>query len=255
MATYEPGGTDRIGKIDRIDGDEANEAEPANVTHAFAVSRAGLDGMVVNLELTLISIIQGVALYFLTDSSRGLLVTLQWPYLPYVLTGLFVILLWWSRAVIHTLTVIHWPIEFIHNFLYVASTLVQATMFTQVNNPANWFLLGAGYAALLWLLFVSDLRLIRERRRGQNSPVAQSLFNTLYREQRFHARISMPLSVLFYAGAALAIRTWPHFFLDANGHVVLALLQLTGAITYVVYIVLFFHRISARILVMREQAQ
>jgi hypothetical protein len=155
--------------------------------------------------------------------------------------------------VIHTLTVIHWPIEFVHNFLYIGSTLVQAAMFTQIGNPANWFLIGAGYAALLWVLFATDLRLIAERMRGHNTPVAQSLFNTLYREQRFQARVSMPLSVLFYAGAAIAIRVWPHFFLAANGHVILALLQLTGAVAYVVYIVVFFRRISARILVMRQQ--
>ena len=239
---------------DTNDTNDTNDTADTNAATApaFATSRAGLDGMVVNLELTLISIIQGVALYFLTDNSRGLIVSMQWAYLPYVLAGLFVILLWWSRAVIHTLTVIHWPIEFTHNFLYVASTLVQATMFTQVSNPANWFLLGAGYAALLWLLFASDLRLIRERMRGQNHPVAQSLFNTLYREQRFQTRVSMPLSVLFYVGAAIAIRAWPSIFIDGNGHVVLALLHLAGAVAYVVYIVTFFHRISARILVMRN---
>jgi len=60
--------------------------------------------------------------------------------------------------------------------------------------------------------------------------------------------------VLFYALAAVAIRARPEFFIAANGHVILGLLQLAGAIAYVVYIVMFFQRISARILVMRQNA-
>ena len=234
--------------------DEANEViGEAHGERPSRSARTELDGMVVNLELTLISIIQGVALYFLTESSRGLLVGVQWPYLPYVLAGLLVILLWWSRAVIHTLTVIRWPIEFTHNFLYVASTLVQATMFTQVGNPTNWFLIGAGYAALLWLLFASDLRMIRHRLLEANSAQTQSLLDTLYREQRFQARFSMPLTVLFYLAAAIALRVWPTFFINGNGHLILAAMQLIGAASYVIYIVMFFHRISGRILAMRSE--
>lgn len=229
------------------------EAPPATASTRTANARANLDGMVVNLELTLISIIQGVALYFLTDSSRGLLVTPQLPYLPYVLSGLFIILLWWSRAVMHTLTVIRWPIEFLHNFIYVASTLVEAAMFTQVSNPANWFALGVVYTALLWLLFATDLRLIRRRMREATGSQTCALLNTLYREQRFHSVFSMPLTVAFYAVAAVVVRVAPAFFIGQHGHVLLAVLQLIGAASYVIYIVVFFRRLSGRILAMRAE--
>lgn len=212
-----------------------------------------LDGMVVNLELTLISIIQGVALYFLTESSRGLVVALQWPLLPYVVSGLFIILLWWSRAVLHTLTVIRWPIEFTHNFIYIASTLVEATMFTQMVNPANWFFVGTIYSALLWLLFATDLRLIRERLKESNSPATHVLLEKIYREQRFHARISMPLTVLYYAIAAASLRLWPQFFAEGVGHLWFGVPQLLGSFSYVIYIVIFFRQISPAILAMRRE--
>ena len=64
----------------------------ATATGASA-AQAQLDGLVVNIELTLISIIQGVALSFLADNSREILVGLQLAFWPYAVTGLLVILL------------------------------------------------------------------------------------------------------------------------------------------------------------------
>lgn len=224
-----------------------------NTGQARRAARSELDGMVINLELTLISIIQGVALYFLTESARAQLVQPKPQIVPYVIAGLFIILLWWSRAVIHTLTVIGWPIEFSHNFMYVATTLVEAAMFAQLASPANWFTVGVGFALLLWVLFASDLRLIRRRLGETNGPATHALLHMLEREQRFHVQVSMPLTVLFYLGAAVAIRAQPEFFGQNDGHLLFAVPQMAGAVAYVVYIVLFFRRVSGRILDMRAE--
>ncbi len=78
--------------------------------------RRELDSVVVNIELTLVSIIQGVALFFLTDNARALMSMRHWDALLYVAAGLCVIFVFWSRSVIHTLTLIRWPLEFGHNF-------------------------------------------------------------------------------------------------------------------------------------------
>ncbi len=74
--------------------------------------RRELDSVVVNIELTLVSIIQGVALFFLTDNARALMSMRHWDALLYVAAGLCVIFVFWSRSVIHTLTLIRWPLEF-----------------------------------------------------------------------------------------------------------------------------------------------
>ena len=216
-------------------------------------AQSTLDGMVVNLELTLISIIQGVALYFLTDSSRVLLVSMQISTWPYILAGLLLILLWWSRAVIHTLTVIRWPIEFGHNFLYIASTLIEAVMFTQVGNPANWYWIGAAYSALVWVLFVVDLRLIGRRMRELHGPASTQLLEIIQREQRLQALVFMPATVAFYIAAGMLIHNQPQFFIDANGHLIFAALQLAGALSYIAYIVLYFRRLSSLILASRNE--
>lgn len=209
--------------------------------------------MVVNLELTLISIIQGVALYFLTDSSRVLLVSMQISAWPYILAGLLLILLWWSRAVIHTLTVIRWPIEFGHNFLYIASTLIEAVMFTQVGNPANWYWIGAAYSALVWVLFVIDLGLIDRRMHEPHGPAGAQLLTMIQKEQRLQVVVFMPGAILFYIIAGLLIRSQPQFFIDANGHLIFAALQLAGALSYIAYIVLYFRRLSGLILASRQE--
>ena len=56
-------------------------------------SRKELDSMVVEIELTLCSIIQGVALYFLVENARAVVSMGQVSAWPYVATGLIIILL------------------------------------------------------------------------------------------------------------------------------------------------------------------
>ncbi|HEV2095453.1 MAG TPA: hypothetical protein VGQ82_03025, partial [Chthoniobacterales bacterium] len=91
--------------------------------------REELDAIVVNIELTLASIIQGVALYFLTENARAVLSLHNWPTFLYVGAALCVIFIFWSRSIIHTLTVIKWPLEFGHNFFYIACALGEAILF------------------------------------------------------------------------------------------------------------------------------
>jgi len=126
-------------------------------------SRSELDAMIADLELTLVSIIQGVALTVLIETSLEAVANLNWIMWPYVLSGLVIILIFWSRVVLHILTVIRWPLEFGHNFLYVACALVEAFSFAQLGNPGRWFAFVAAFLAFGWLLFAYDLRLIRMR--------------------------------------------------------------------------------------------
>ncbi|PYJ19955.1 MAG: hypothetical protein DME92_10960, partial [Verrucomicrobia bacterium] len=116
--------------------------------------RRELDSVVINVELTLVSIIQGVALFFLTDNARALISTRQWGTFPYVAAGLCVIFIFWSRSVIHTFTLIKWPLEFGHNFFYIACALGEAILFSRLDSPLAWFQLSAAYAGIVWLLFI-----------------------------------------------------------------------------------------------------
>ena len=139
----------------------------------FSATRSELDGMVVEIELTLVSIIQGVALTVLIENAHSVIAVRQLFFWLYVVAGLFIIFIFWSRAVLHILTVIRWPLEFGHNFLYIACALVEAILFAQIGKPASWFGFGAVFIAIGWTLFVYDLRLIYARMRdsaGEASP-------------------------------------------------------------------------------------
>jgi|SRR6266536_606219 len=215
--------------------------------------REDLDDLVSNMELTLMSIIQGVALFFLTDSSRAPLLAGQIAFLPYIIVGLLVVLLFWSRSLIHTFTLIRWPLEFGHNFGYIACTLIEAIWFTQLNNVRNWYIIGVIYSVAIWLLFTFDMRLIRSRLAESTIPVAKALFVRVEREQLLQVRLAVPAVAFFYVVAAVLAITQPSWFIDQNGHMIFAVLQLGAALFYLGYVLWFFGSIARLIRQYRQE--
>ena len=98
-----------------------------------SAARSELDCMGLQIELNLGSIMQGVALFFLIDNARVVLTDQDIAYWLYIPAGLVVIFVFWSRSILHTLTVVRWPLEFGHNFLYVTCALFEALLFTKLS--------------------------------------------------------------------------------------------------------------------------
>jgi lipoprotein signal peptidase len=196
--------------------------------------------MVVEIELTLCSIIQGVALYFLVENARQVLSSHESAAWPYVATALLIILLFWSRSLIHTLTLIRWPLEFVHNFFYIACTLIEAIAFTHLNDPYRWFVLTALYALVVWALFVYDLRIVRLRRKDSAGPIGSRLYALVGKDQRLNITIIIPVIFLFNAGCAFAIHANPEFFLRDRGHLILIALQGVGLLLYLASVIRAF---------------
>ena len=216
------------------------------------LSRRELDSTVVNIELTLASIVQGVALTFLTENARTALSLNNWPALLYLSGGLCVIFIFWSRSIIHTLTVIKWPLEFGHNFFYIACALGEAILFTRLERPLAWFRLSTAYAAFVWLLFVYDVRLIRARLREATNEAERSLYQRTMEDQSLNIQVLVPLLFFFNLGCALAISHWQGFFIDRAGNVWLIAAQLVSFLAYLVYVARFYHRIAPLILSSHE---
>jgi hypothetical protein len=202
-----------------------------------------LDSLVMTIELTLVSIVQGVALSVLVAPSIAVVTGLDFAFFPYVVSGLVVILLFWSRSLLHTFTVIRWPLEFGHNFLYIGSTLVESIVFSQLTSPLHWFALTAAYGVSIWLLFALDLRMIRRRLAEYNLPGALALLRAVEREQLLNVRLLMPSAILFNAAAALAIRHSPELFLARKLHIVFGATQTLFALAYLVYSTRFYKRL------------
>jgi len=211
---------------------------------SLSESRSELDAIIADIELTLVSIIQGVALTVLIETSREAIATFDWIMWPYVLSGLIIILVFWSRVVLHILTVIRWPLEFGHNFLYIACALVEAFAFAQLGNPARWFAFVAAFLAVGWLLFAYDLRLIRTRVRDHTGEVSNRLYALVKRDQRLNLGLLLPAFFLVNVAFAILIHLRPEFFLQRGGHIWLIALQLIAFAGYLSYVVIFYSKLA-----------
>jgi hypothetical protein len=215
---------------------------------AQRATRRQLDGLVVNIELTLVSIIQGVALSVLSENSRTPLGDLHFDQWPYVANGLLVILLFWSRSMTHTLTLIRWPLEFRHNFLYIACTFVEAITFTDLTDPLRWYALNGAFAGVVWLLFLADLRLIRQRQAEAVGPAEEELYSIVLRDQHRNILWLVPGLALYSFFAVLCVYLWPETMIRGSGHVGFALIQTITLLGYLIYVVRFYGRIAPIVL-------
>ena len=209
--------------------------------------------MVVEIELTLCSIIQGVALFFLVDNARQVLTMGQASAWPYVATGLVIILLFWSRSLIHTLTLIRWPLEFVHNFFYIACALVEALAFTRLNDPFMWFVLTALYAVIVWLLFVYDMRIVALRGRDSAGPVGSRLYAMVGADQLLNIRLLIPVIFISNVASAIAIHLHPDFFIEHRGHYILIAVQGVGLVGYLAYVIRTYIHLAPLITKTREE--
>ena len=214
--------------------------------------RRELDSVVINIELTLVSIIQGVALFFLTDNARGLLSTKHTSAYLYVAAGLCVIFIFWSRSVIHTLTLIRWPLEFGHNFFYIACALGEAILFSRLDNPLAWFQLSTTYAGIVWLLFIYDMRLIRARIAESRADSERALYAFARSDQLLNIRLLAPLLIALNLLSAFVIWRWPQFFIARAGHIWLISIQLLSFIGYLFYTSRYFSAIAPLVLRSRQ---
>ena len=209
-----------------------------------STGRTELDAMIVEIELTLVSIIQGVALTVLIESSRDIITELKFISWPYVLSGLLVIFIFWSRAVLHIITLIRWPLEFGHNFLYIGCALREAVSIAQLGNPANWFSFGAAFIAAGWVLFFYDLRLIDGRQHDSAGQAGNRLYHCVKLDQWLNLTLLLPAVFILNVFCAICIRTWPAIFLAGNAHLWLIAIQLIGFAGYLFYVVRFYLKLA-----------
>lgn len=195
-------------------------------------AKTALDATVVNIELTLISIIQGLALGVLASASVDPIVQLQWQVWPYIATGLLVVLIFWSRSLLHTLSFIGWPLEFGHTFVYFGTTLLEAVALTQVANPQHWFALNALYALAVWGLYAYDLRIVRHHAEDFSTPAERLLLDDIVKDQRLNIGFMMPAAAAFQGLAWWLVQRYPATFLAGGWHLLLIGMTLLFSLNY-----------------------
>jgi len=204
--------------------------------------------VVINIELTLVSIIQGVALFFLTDNARAILPKEHVSAFLYVAAGLCVIFIFWSRSVIHTLTLIRWPLEFGHNFFYIACALGEAILFTRLDDPLAWFQISAAFAGIVWLLFIYDMRLIHARIAESREDSEHALYVRARSDQLLNIRLLVPALIILDLVATFAIWSRPDLFIARAHHIWLISAQLFSFIGYLFYTTRYLSAIAPLVL-------
>jgi hypothetical protein len=207
--------------------------------------RPQLDALIINIELTLTSIIQGVALSFLCENATAALNHGRIQDLLYILNGLLLILLFWSRSIGHTLTLVRWPLDFTHNFFYFGAAFLEAVTFGQIGNPVAWYQTLTCFSIVVWLLFILDLRLISRRTKDRSDQRLEQLMIGVRKDQYLNIFWLVPAFIAFHAGAA-----W--FCSEANaywpGLVLLpAILQFVCFAVYLVYLLRTMSRLFVHV--------
>jgi hypothetical protein len=183
-----------------------------------------IDTLVINTELTLLSITQAIALSFLAEGSVDRIVTLDFSWWPYIITGALVILTFWSRSLMHVLTIIRWPLRLAHNFVYILFAFLESVMFKQIGSVRAWFALSLVGSVLIWLLFWVDLEMVRQAS-GSDSNMPRGLTERIEKDQSTQLRVIVPMMILLSVVSCGLVFFMPSFFAQEPGHVILASIQ------------------------------
>ncbi len=204
-------------------------------------------------ELTVISIVQGMALSFLVEGARSVFVEGRLAPTPYVLAGFLLACSLWARAVLHAFTVIRWPLDLGHNFLYFVAALLEAALFSQAGRPERWYPIGTVMLLAFWGTFVRERRIYQARRRDLAGPVGAALVDALEQEHELNIRLWMPALVVVWGAMTALLFAKPDVFLTGGWHVAFGALQALGLGGYLAYMVRFYRRVIDRVVEARSE--
>lgn len=189
------------------------------------MNKEKLDQFVLDIEFLLISVVQGVALGALASAASKPLSEMQFQYWPYIISGFLLILTFWSQAIIHSLSFIKWPLDLSHNFLYFLAGLVEFLAFEHITDPLRWFVFQFVFVAVATLLYIVDLRLIKQHKRDFNTETEKGLYKHILEEQVSEMKTLIPTGFIFNGLAVYLIWAYPEFFITQGYHIIIVGLQ------------------------------
>ena len=143
-----------------------------------------LEGQATGIELTLASVLQGIAMAILIPRVADLIVGGEVAKLPYIPASLLLIFIVWVAFVMHSLSFITWPFDLTHNLLYFLVVTAETVLLTFLDQPAPWFLALAGFGIVAGVNHWYNLRLLRRYERRYAGPAGQALYVHIAAEQR-----------------------------------------------------------------------
>lgn len=197
---------------------------PSKLAQLRERAERNLGALVIAIEFTLISVMVGVILFPLMDFATPILRELKFEYIPYVVSGLLLILYTWSEVISHSLTFIGWPMDMLHNLLYIVTAMLLAIQMHFLQDPLGWFTMTTLSVIVAAVVSRYDMRVLRERLANSQGAAAE-LYRTALRRQEFLVRV-FPVSVFTSVLQVALIYFLPTLFIDDKAHLILIAIQI-----------------------------
>ena len=205
------------------------------------IKKSQLNSLVETMEFTLISVIQGVALYFFINDTKDTILTFRFEYWVYVLIAFIVLSMFWSQALVHVMSFISWPLEFVHMFLYFLVVTFEVLLFENITNPSGWFFWNIFFFACVGLLYFVDFNLLRSKKSHfEHSELSLTFYSKLIIQQKIGLYFLVPSGITFSFVAWLLLTRYPNFYFASHGHLIFGFLQLGVALVVLVFLLRTF---------------
>ena len=154
-----------------------------------------LESLATSVELTLASVLQGIALAILVPKIVELITSGAVAKLPYIPASLLLLFMVWVMFIAHAISFITWPFDPLHNLMYFLIVSSEAVLLFFLDKPVQWFLSLFGFGVLVGFSCWYNQGLLRRNASRYATAAARALYEHIMDEQR--------VSLQFMAGYCL----------------------------------------------------
>ena len=143
-----------------------------------------LESLATSVELTLASVLQGIALAILVPKIVELITSGAVAKLPYIPASLLLLFMVWVTFISHAISFITWPFDPLHNLMYFLIVSSEAVLLFFLDQPVQWFLSLFGLGLLLGFNCWYNQGLLRRNAPRYTGAAARELYAHIMDEQR-----------------------------------------------------------------------
>jgi hypothetical protein len=169
-----------------------------------------LDSLAAGVELTLASVLQGIALAILIPKIVDLLVSGQLAKLPYIPASLLLLFMVWVAFIGQAISFFSWPFDPLHNLLYFLIVTSETVLLVFLDQPALWFLSLLGFGLVMGFSYWYNQRLLRRQSPRYRGAAARALYEHIMADQHTGLSFMAGYCLIGLAGFS-ALELWPEF--------------------------------------------
>jgi hypothetical protein len=151
---------------------------------ATAAPNPELENLATSVELTLASVLQGIALAILIPKIVELITGGEPAKLPYIPASLLLIFMVWVAFIGRVISTFSWPFDPLQNLLYFLIVSSEAVLLLFVDKPAQWFLSLIGFGLLMGFSHWYNQRVLQRQLFWYSGAAARELYMHIMDEQR-----------------------------------------------------------------------